>query len=388
MRKLIVLSVFFWGVLVQGQSKYEKEFAYINTKGEVAFTIYAKYAYGFQNGRAEIAKYTIVGEKSYYRRGFIDTKGEIIVPCIYDKVKDFKTTATFVRKPDHKEYTLIDLNGKELTTREFDKPGYFFEGMASFKENDRMGFVDSTGKIRIAPAYLGASYFSEGLVCVMPYDAESEKYGFINKDGDVVIPYQYKQAGFTSFQNGLARVKIGGKAALINQKGEVEVQTNFSTVSGFSEGLLMVAQGKSFNDFGYADFHGNFVIKGPYYSVKPFEKGVAVVSKSSNEQGLIDITGKVIIPLEYETVYNNLVESNYIGTVKGREWEYFTKEGLPFTEANVSWIGSANYTELMPYKDADTEKYGFLNRDGEVVIPATFRTAKEFSKDGLALVEL
>ncbi|MDO4700882.1 MAG: WG repeat-containing protein [Moraxella sp.] len=64
----------------------------------------------------------------------------------------------------------------------------------------KYGFVNKDGKVIIPLQYDGASDFSEGVAAVK----KNGKYGYIDKNGKAVIAFQYDYAG--GFQNGQAQV--------------------------------------------------------------------------------------------------------------------------------------------------------------------------------------
>ena len=90
----------------------------------------------------------------------------------------------------------------------------FSEGLARVLLNNKLGFIDKTGKEVIPIKYDDASSFSEGLASV----SLNYKYGFIDKTGKEVIPIKYDYA--EGFSEGLAQVKLNNKWFYINQKGE------------------------------------------------------------------------------------------------------------------------------------------------------------------------
>ena len=79
--------------------------------------------------------------------------------------------------------------------------------------------------------------FSEGLASVRVDD----RYGFINKSGQVVISPQFKMA--SSFHDGLARIEVNGKVGFINKKGNFQIEPKFEIAGDFTEGLSLVGIG-------------------------------------------------------------------------------------------------------------------------------------------------
>ncbi|MBX9667097.1 MAG: WG repeat-containing protein [Candidatus Obscuribacterales bacterium] len=82
------------------------------------------------------------------------------------------------------------------------------------------------------------------------------KYGFINPNGEVVVPFRYDEA--KSFSEGLAAVKVGSKWGFLDKKGRIVIEPKFDSVDFFREGLAAV---RVKQQFGFIDMRGNFVVK-------------------------------------------------------------------------------------------------------------------------------
>lgn len=390
--KLFSLSLIFFVVSnlsFAQKSKYDSKFSYIDESGKVAFEINCKYAYGFSNGLANISKYTIEGDKAYFNSGFINKKGEIVIPCIYEKVYDFNCSVTFVKKRGDTGYQLIDKTGKLVTDKKFTKVGYFYEGMCAFYEDEKMGFIDSTGKIVIPAKYTGSPSFSEGLVCVCPYDSKVAAYGFIDKQNNVVIPLKYNQAGFSSFENGEARMQIAGKTVLINKKNEVVFKPKQNTFGGFSSnGLGAVCTKPDRTGWGYINRKGDFVIQPIYTHVDEIFNGNRSVVEIKERFGVIDTAGKIIIPIKYFGIYGD-EETGFFAVQNSDDQmdkTYLDMNGKEFLKTKVKYLYGAKGGKLIPYADAATGLEGYLNRNGEIAIKPTYKKVRPF-EEGLAPVE-
>ena len=66
----------------------------------------------------------------------------------------------------------------------------------------------------------------------------ASKYGFIDKNGKVVIEPQFDYAG--AFSEGLGKVKKDGKWGFIDKSGKVVIEPQFDSIFNFSEGLAEV----------------------------------------------------------------------------------------------------------------------------------------------------
>jgi len=182
----------------------------------------------------------------------------------------------------------------------------------------KWGFADSTGKVIVAFKYEAASDFTEGLAMVKL----NGKMGFINDCGKEVIPLIYDVCDV--FNEGLAKVALDREWGYIDKTGKEIVPLKYDVIRDFSEGLAMVcSNGKC----GYVDKTGNEVIPLKYGGASDFSEGLACVSLDGPTKdqisamalyislgkiilagkepfGYIDITGKEIIPMKYESCGN------------------------------------------------------------------------------------
>ena len=127
---------------------------------------------------------------------------------------------------------------------------------------EKYGFIDKQGRMVINPQFDMALNFSEGLACV-GVDEKTRKHGFIDKQGRMVINPQFDWAD--SFSEGLAQVGFGNdlkasKWGFIDKQGRMVINPQFDMALGFSEGLAKVGFGDWMAwKFGYIDKQGRMV---------------------------------------------------------------------------------------------------------------------------------
>jgi hypothetical protein len=97
----------------------------------------------------------------------------------------------------------------------------FREGLAPVLSYNKLGFMDKTGKVVIAPEFRQTKGFSEGLAAVKIIGSDGEyAWGYIDRTGRFVIAPQFRVA--ESFMGGLARVStFSGGQLLIDAKGKI-----------------------------------------------------------------------------------------------------------------------------------------------------------------------
>lgn len=148
-----------------------------------------------------------------------------------------------------------------------------------------------------------------------------------------------------------------GKTGYMDVNGIIRIEPKFKYGYAFSEGLAVVAVTVNNNDkYGYINLKGNYVIKPQFRFAESFYYGYARVSTSKGKYirftNYINKKGKTVTP-----------PKNYIQNLINSRGEGYKA-----------------------VQDKKTNKYGYENSKGKLVIPCIYSTAGDFS-DGLALVQ-
>lgn len=233
--------------------KLNGKYGYLDQNGEVVIPAIYQNAHSFINGRAIVYtdkfagtinvngefeikpdKYNAIFDYSdiggYYVWGkqynsLISFNGDTLITNINDDFLFSKNATIIVAK--NQKYGLFTNYGKCIIPIEYDGIDYMGDnGLIPVLKNGKWGFVNKNNEIVIDYKFIGRmSYFSEG-VAVFYSDKfstmgrfTSQKAGYINQNGAIVIPPKFDDAG--PFKNGRAEVEIGPDKLLINTKGEV-----------------------------------------------------------------------------------------------------------------------------------------------------------------------
>jgi len=131
----------------------------------------------------------------------------------------------------NKGFTALDKNENELfVIYMYDNgPDYESEGLIRIIDNNKIGFANLQGDIEIPAAFDAALPFNDKLtaVCkgcsIKQVEEHSElvggTWGFINKSGQLVIPYRYEKV-IQNFSNGIAKVELNKSVIRINKTAD------------------------------------------------------------------------------------------------------------------------------------------------------------------------
>ena len=217
-------------------------YGYIDSKGKYVLPLQWGNAESFNEGLAVVAndegdygyidktgrlvipcKYGVAGYFSDglapVNDGYINKTGKTVIPRKDDwnEILEFREGLAPVRNKDAK-WGFIDTKGDVIIPFEWKSARWFGEGYAPVWDNSgKCGYIDKTGRVVISlrDEWVNAGWFSEGLA---PIKNKEEKWGYIDKTGNAVISYQWNDAWY--FEDGLAWVKPSGHCRLINKNGE------------------------------------------------------------------------------------------------------------------------------------------------------------------------
>lgn len=309
-----------------------------------------------------------------HKQVFIDEAAQLVLePKFEAPVEDFsegmaKISTRGESGGENQKYGYIDTTGKVRIERQFESASDFHEGMAYVETklhlNEPIGFIDTTGRIVIPlPRQSGSPRFSESLAAVKL----AAGYGFIDREGRVRIDPQFSDAG--DFSEGLAWVHIDEeKAGYIDKTGKLVIgpgNYRMSDDSNFSEGLAAVRIG---NRFGYLDPAGSIRIRPQFEEAHKFSGGRARV-KLDGKNGYIDKTGRIVIRPQYEYAYEfseGLAAVEHKQGLRGYpQWGFIDTSGRMVIQPQYDRV--ADFTAGMAFVRTRERGIGYIDRSGRYV---------------------
>ncbi|HLF63253.1 MAG TPA: WG repeat-containing protein [Saprospiraceae bacterium] len=222
-----------------------------------------------------------------------------------------------------------------------DREAEYFEDYDS--PSNKWGFLDTQGTVVIPAKYDQVSGFKEALA---PVNFEG-RWGFIDQQGNPVIPFSFRAAW--QFRNGVARViDFTGAPCILYRNGRKICPVDMTEAYDFSEGLAVFQRGII---YGYMDTTGNAVIEPRFEEAWRFENGTARVM-IRGKQGLINREGEFVVRPEYEKVY--APSSQRILVKQNVHYHFLNMQG--------DQVG-AHYLQATPYVDevaAVADAYGWM----------------------------
>lgn len=386
----------------------------VNESGEVIVEVkYDKMGYKpFEKDRSKLLLVAIDG-----KYGFIDINGVEVIPLAYDETRLSRTEELIFAKRDGK-WGILDFSGDTVLPFQYDALADFTEkGYLNFRVGELNGCMNRAFETLIEPQYAQLGVFAQNDLAFARKDG---KFGFIDITGETRIPFEYDSA--MSFNpRGLAQVSRNGRSGLINENGEVAVPLKYERLANPTKpspnGLIpAMRNGK----WGYVDEQGEEVIPFKYANAYAFGRGdliysvgasidrpsqtdedpsfvpydpsnLARVELDRTRKGMIDNTGKIVMPLRFNNV--SLIDDY------GWTSATFEHEGKMYSchfNLDHGWIIAATPPTFMgSMRDISAHSlirvkrdnlYGYVDLRGNIVIPLQYDAATKFSPSGLAMV--
>lgn len=181
------------------------------------------------------------------------------------------------------KYGFIDIKGNIVIPPIFTSAKYFSEGLAAVQVGGR-SYIDSSTD--------GGQYIG----------SEKGKWGYIDRTGEIKIPPQFSEA--REFSEGLAAVAVGDEGPSLEEflKESIPLNPDYSQEEITKEWRKNYDKGKK---YGYIDTQGLFKILPRFQGfVSPFKNGVASVMLAETMRSIGDLqyvddtTGKVMDYIE------------------------------------------------------------------------------------------
>ncbi|MBU1244939.1 WG repeat-containing protein [Myxococcota bacterium] len=241
-------------------------------------------------------------------------------------------------------YGRLDSEGREVVAPVYEHLGALSEGLIAFYKDQKAGFMDAQGQVRIPARFTFAMDFSEGLACV-------------NVGGEVV----------RGESKGSRQAVKGGKWGFIDASGKYVIPPRFDDCDSFVHGRAVVRNQCTYDfwhceplnacvseHWGLIDRAGRWLFQPEWFAIRPIleelEEGppepvryYQVCERTHRDDGwhlhrrcgVMDLRGAWILPMKYEVI--RLFAGYFQAYEPAEEFSIHTLDGKP--AQNPEWEG-------------------------------------------------
>lgn len=146
------------------------------------------------------------------KKTFLFTPERAVYPVEEDNWFDFSEGFARIGSSQYR-YGFLDAKGKLAIPKIFEEVYSFSEGLAAAKKpEEKWGYIDKSGNFVIDPKFDSISSFHNGLAIV----GENKKFGVIDSKGNYVVPLTFEEMELSSRSPGVYTVTISGKKGILS----------------------------------------------------------------------------------------------------------------------------------------------------------------------------
>lgn len=289
--------------------------------------------------------------------GFINTKGETVIPCTFNKAGDFENGLCSVEK-----------NGQKLVINK--------SGDVVFNHQDV--YLFSIGLLKLdAHQDKTYTYNIDAKTEIIPINAEfvkikkGDKYGLINTKGETIFPLIYSDIQVGSDLKTFSVVKDRVIKIIQVDKGTYPVDKKIISTEGFYNGYAVMKYSNGM--FGCIDNQGKIRIAPQYEYIRAFENDVAVV-KLNGKWAIIDKYESFVAQPYYDSIsaFKNkicIVSEKGVHYLMDTNGKILTPDGY----SSITLTKGGNYLLVK------NKLKGIANANGKEIISPRYQNIKELS---------
>ncbi len=313
-----------------------------------------------------------------YRYGYINYKGKLILKTEYNellRVTDMEGNENiYIIEAKNGQYG-VTKNDKQLLNNEYQSIIY-----------------DTTNKLFIIE--------------------KSKKYGIANLEGKIIVPAEFKQINITGVY--LYAENEQGVTVYNNNGTQANIDKNIAILNTANEKYKIRINSEQSTKYGIIGKDGKQIVEEKYNYIEYLYENYFIVSDENSKLGVIDDKENIKIELENDSIQKiadtdilQVVSSNgemvklykndmekicelkkaYVEEKNGiiriyndEEKKYFDKDGNELSN-------SAVYPNNTLLSKKENNKWGFVNRNGKIVVKCEYDKVTEFNEYGFAGVK-
>lgn len=309
------------------------------------------------------------------------------------------------------KYGLINFKGKELLSPEYEDITTIkgIENSLIIKKDGKLGLCNNAGSIVIEPKYQDIKALSKDYKSGYIVTNQEQKQGIISFDKKIVLEEKYEEIKPVT-GNSMYVVKENGTLKLVDETGTTLLENKFDDVKEINTNQIVFSKD---NKLGIMNLEGTQSVPAEYEDLK-YTMGDYYIAKKSDKYGIINVQNETLIPFEYsnityqkgadiyqldstDSVETKLLDSKLEEKLTGIVSEFNTKKqyiririGEEYRYYNFKFeekTAQDFLTENTLFLKKENGKYGYVDKNNQVIVPCQYDDATEQNQYGFVAVK-
>ncbi len=309
--------------------------------------------------------------------GFVDTSATPVIEAIYDAVTSFKEGLSVVTKNDSVYF--INKKNQNVFNQFYTDAYSFNNGITAVKQNNTWLFINRQGQF-ITNTFEEVNELSNAIYIVK----NNNKYGALNNYGQVLIEPKFEKLG--DFKNDFAYYIENGKYGFVTKNGLVK-KAQYDWISDMGNDTIAIM--KQNNKYGLVTSTDSIIIPPQFDQIIKTKNNIYILVKDNLYGYYYSTLHCYLTQINYEYIKEKPVEFYTNGTIlkllKNKQQAFADFNGK--LTIDFGTYDEINFASNNLIKVKRKNKYGYLDRKLNLVVPYKYQQASDF-KDSLAIVQL
>ena len=368
-----------------------------------------------------VCTYDVNYEDGSYKSKVLNEKGKEIAKgydkvdtiANYDKTQNIWYESNVLKVQKNGKWGLCDFSGKEILPCEYES----IETLKGVKnsllivKDGKYGLSDNSGNIIIEPNYSKIEKIEDDYKNGYIVINQEGKYGIIGFDKSVTLECNYEEIKGIYSANYFV-VKNNGKYIIIDKEGNTVLENAFDDVIDISGDYIIAKKGEK---VGVLDKTGQTKINFEYDEIRGTNTN-NFIAKKNEKYGIVNVNGEEKLAfeaidishvstgdffiadyLENEKLVSKVIDSKFETKITGIVSEINEEKGYLriFTDDNYKYYNfkfeekqsSTFLTTNTLFLSKKDGKYGFVDKEGTVVVDYIYDDATEQNASGYAAIK-
>lgn len=364
--------------------------------------------------------------KQEEKYGVINIKGKKLVDIAYDQIavdgyyasgEGYQYAGYVVANTTQEgyRYGYISYQGKEILQTQYNQLNRITgiqdneNAYLICAKNGQVGLMKNEEEV-IPNEYQSIEYDEANQLLVVE---KSKKYGIANLEGKIIVPTNYNQIDITGVH--LYAQNDQGTIVYNSDGSEANIDRNISILNTGNEKYQIRINNENGTKYGVIGKNGEQLIEEKYDYLEYLYEDYFIASTDNAKLGVVDHRDRVKVEINHDSLQkiegmemiqagiasenktrlygkdmtmlcemNNAtvtVENEYVKISNGDETRYFDREGKELKNTEV-------YPTHTLFAKKENDKWGFADKNGQMVVEAKYDQVTEFNEYGFAAVQL
>lgn len=306
------------------------------------------------------------------------------------------------------KYGLINLDGTEILPCEYDSISTLkgIKNSLIVKKDGKVGLVNTDGSIIVPVEYIDITAVTQDYQNGFIVKNADNKYGIINSNGQIALEVKYD--GIKNIRdNNMYIVKLDGKWKVLVDDGTVYLEGKVNNAISMNNGNVVI---KEKNNCGILNVYTDTKIELVYEELTYLFED-KYIAKKDGKYGVINTNNEVIVELKYSNIEYNKTTDYLKAKKTDGTYDYITRDFTVKLSAGEEKVlngfisidiqGETKYYNYKLEEKSNKEvyttntlfvskqngKYGFVNKDGKVVVEHIYDEVTEQNDYGFSSVK-